>query len=81
MFHFSEWYVTVVYRPDEATYESWCLNHSKSYTAAQIISVTEYLLMQSIFGEKLSPTLNHIWSLLTILLCVFAVSFFCILHA
>lgn len=72
LFHFSEWYVTVVYRPKEATYESWCLDHSRAYTVAQLLSITEYTFSSLMIGEKINPSLNMIWSISTLIMCCVA---------
>lgn len=69
IFHFLEWYVTVVYRPREASFDSWCIHHSKSYTAAQLLCITEYFISQTLFGEKLSRSVNIPWSMLTLGIC------------
>ena len=73
-FHFSEWYITAVYRPKELNYDSWVINHSEAYTIAQIASIAEYWIEQAIFGEKMDDELNQIWTFGTLMACLLAVT-------
>eukprot|EP00904_Undaria_pinnatifida_P000818 jgi/Undpi1/10737/HiC_scaffold_29.g13185.m1 len=43
-FHFSEFFVTAVYKPDIVSYNSFVLNHSKEYTGALLASWAEFWL-------------------------------------
>ncbi|CAM9885043.1 unnamed protein product, partial [Ectocarpus sp. 13 AM-2016] len=41
-FHFSEFFVTAVFKPDIVSYNSFVLNHSKEYTGALLASWAEF---------------------------------------
>jgi protein-S-isoprenylcysteine O-methyltransferase len=43
-FHFSEFLVTALFKPETVSYDSFIINHSLSYTAAAIASWIEYWL-------------------------------------
>ena len=41
-FHFSEFLVTALYKPDSVSYDSYVINHSPAYTLAALASWTEF---------------------------------------
>ncbi|CAM9933866.1 unnamed protein product [Ascophyllum nodosum] len=43
-FHFSEFFMTALYRPDEVSYKSFVINHSREYTGALLASWVEFWL-------------------------------------
>lgn len=51
LFHFGEFFVTAVHQPNALKYDSFVVNHSKSYTAACLLSWLEFWLEAFLFGK------------------------------
>jgi len=48
-FHCLEFITTALYQPDKVSYDSFVINHSKTYTAAALISMVEFWVEEIIF--------------------------------
>mmetsp|Transcript_15052 Transcript_15052/g.24929 ORF Transcript_15052/g.24929 Transcript_15052/m.24929 type:complete len:268 (+) Transcript_15052:213-1016(+) len=49
-FHFLEFFVTAMYQPDNASYDSFVINHSFHYTLAFVASLVEFWVETALFG-------------------------------
>ena len=50
-FHFAEFFATALYQPASLSYDSFIVNHSKSYTFAALASWTEFWVESILFGS------------------------------
>eukprot|EP00752_Nemacystus_decipiens_P005538 g5010.t1 len=50
-FHFSEFFVTAVFKPDVVSYNSFVLNHSEEYTGALLVCWAEFLVEALLLPE------------------------------
>eukprot|EP00924_Labyrinthula_sp_SR-Ha-C_P005322 maker-scaffold_1-snap-gene-28.29-mRNA-1 protein AED:0.48 eAED:0.48 QI:0/0/0/0.5/1/1/2/0/265 len=72
-FHFSEWYMTAIYRPTELDYSSWVINQSPSYTLAMFASLMEFFIVHIALGVE-SSFIQHLLSSLAFVGCVLSLA-------
>ncbi|EGG02371.1 uncharacterized protein MELLADRAFT_49864 [Melampsora larici-populina 98AG31] len=68
VFHFFEFMVTAIWNHSRVTVNSFLLNNGIEYWLAHLFSITEYLIMQTIYHKR-SSNLLDIFSITIIILC------------
>ena len=67
IFHILEFFVTAIYNPTVATSDSFLVNHSKAYTAANIFASSEFFLRFIFFPRYFSAWLSRLGILMVLI--------------
>ncbi|EPZ32232.1 farnesyl cysteine carboxyl-methyltransferase [Rozella allomycis CSF55] len=68
IFHFLEYFITAIYKPEDAHFDSFLLNHSRAYLCAFLASILEYICESTILSSmKLPQLVSHLGLVLVII--------------